>query len=504
MTGTISISKGMVIMLIVVPLAALLGFLLAMPEELPSLAIIAVVLIILTIPVLIQWHHLILIMSWNAALIVFFLPGQPNVWMLVTLTSLFWTVLNKTLNREYPINNVPWLTWAMIALAVVVLATAKFTGGMGLRTLGGQVYGGKKYYYILFAILAYFAISTPRIPIAKAQRYVTLYYLTGLTAAMANLLYFFPSLWFLFNVFPVDYAVSLATEDFDVTSIKFNRLGGLTFAAQAMCSLMIMRFGIRGILDFSKAWRFLVMLGLIAISMLGGFRSSFIAIMLLAVIQFFLEGLHRTRLFPVSLMSCLVGFILLIPFAQVLPLSVQRTLSVIPMLKLNPAARVDAQISTEWRLRMWEVLVPEIPRYLLLGKGYVTGAADYYLGLESMKRGFSANYEASLIAGDYHNGPLSVIIPFGIWGALAFLCFCGASFRVLYLNWKFGDARLKSINTFLFAAFITHFLFFMLIFGAIHGDIFTFAGLIGLSVSLNSGVCKPDPLLSLPQTVPSD
>ena len=94
------------------------------------------------------------------------------------------------------------------------------------------------------------------------------------------------------------------------------------------------------------------------------------------------------------------------------------------------------------------------------------------------------------LAGDYHNGPLSVIIPFGIWGVIAFVWFVVASLRVLYRNYKYCDPSLRIINAFLFAAFLTRIIIFTIVYGAFDGDMRFLVGYVGFSVCLNRGVCR--------------
>ena len=95
-----------------------------------------------------------------------------------------------------------------------------------------------------------------------------------------------------------------------------------------------------------------------------------------------------------------------------------------------------------------------------------------------------------MLAGDYHNGPLSVIIPFGIFGSLAFAWFLWAGCRVTYQNFLFGDPAFHRINTFLFVFFLVKIVFFMTVFGGLVVDLTMFVGLVGLSISLNGGVAK--------------
>src|SRR6266705_3081610 len=85
--------KSLIVFGICIPLALLVGYLLATPTEFMSFGGIAIILLILAIPLLLHWHYPILLFCWNANLILFFLPGQPSLWMLLAGMSLFFTVL---------------------------------------------------------------------------------------------------------------------------------------------------------------------------------------------------------------------------------------------------------------------------------------------------------------------------------------------------------------------------------------------------------------------------
>ena len=226
-----------------------------------------------------------------------------------------------------------------------------------------------------------------------------------------------------------------------------------------------------------------------AYGLFGGFRGFLVMIFLLLAIQFCLEGLYRTKLLPIVLVSGIIGALALIPLASHLPYTFQRALSVLPY-KVSNAARLDAQESSDWRIRMWQGLLPQIPQYLLLGKGYVISPMDYnfVMGPEASIRSTFAENQGLALSEDFHNGPISVVIPFGIWGCLAILWFLAAGIRVTYLNYRYSDPALQTANTLLFAAFLMHTIFFMLIFGDFSADMPMFCGLLGLSVSLNGGV----------------
>lgn len=494
------IPKKFLILLLILPVALLLGYMLAGPLDYTSIVVYAGILGVILLPIILQYHHPLLVLSLNATIDIFFLPGKPHLWMLLALVSLGVTFVSRILNKEMRLVHVPAVTWSLIAMVVVVALTAKLTGGLGMRALGGASYGGKRYVFIAFALIVYLAVSLIRISPDKARLFVGLYFLSTLTSALSNVIYNAGvGWWWLYYFLPSDWALSQAQEDFSLgfTGLKFSRLTGFNPAAQAVICYLLVRFGIRGILDFSKPWRFILLVLTGGLCLLSGFRSGIILIGLILGIQFCLEGLVRTRLTLVFLLLGILGFTAVLPFSQRLPLSVQRSLSILPLVEVDAAVLANARESTEWRLKMWEVLIPQIPKYFWLGKGHSASEADYFLAAESVKRGLAREYEVSLLAGDYHNGPLTIILPFGVWGCLAFLAFLIAGLRVLYFNYRHGDPALKSINTLLFSFFLAKVTFFFAIYGELHVDLPTLAGLVGLSVSLNGGMARaaaPKPL----------
>jgi hypothetical protein len=212
---------------------------------------------------------------------------------------------------------------------------------------------------------------------------------------------------------------------------------------------------------------------------------------LVLILVFCFEGLIRSRLMPIMVLGLLLAGGLTVGFSDKLPGPFQRCLTILP-LKLNPDVRLNAEASTNWRLQIWESLLPQIPRYLLLGKGLGIDSNDLnsYQDLGNDQVGGEVG-GGFTVAGDYHNGPLSLIIPFGIWGCIAFLWFLVAGLKVMWANYKYGDPDLRRINVFLLSYFIAKIVVFFFVFGGFYLDMFGFAGVVGLAVSLNGGVAKP-------------
>jgi uncharacterized membrane protein YeaQ/YmgE (transglycosylase-associated protein family) len=497
MTNVHSILRSLTIYAVCIPLAVFLGYVLSNPLDRGSFITVTVVLAVLCAPVLIRFHYPLMLLSWNMIAVLFFLPGQPQLFFATIAISFAISFTQRILNKELRPISVPALTWPIIAIAVVVAVTGALTGGFGVRAFGGQVYGGKRYFLIFLGILGFFALTAHRIPRERAGLYLALFFLGGLTYLIGDL---FPVLFspfpFLFYVFPP----SSLTGDFE---FGITRFGGLAQASAGVFAYMMARYGIRGILHAGKPWRLLAFVIFSGLSLFGGFRSVLIGIFGVFVLQFFLEGLHRTRLLPIMvLMVTMIGASVL-PFTTKLPFTVQRALAFLPVVPVDPVVRLSAESSIDWRLNMWKALLPQVPQYLLLGKGLAMSQEDFGLSLESMStdaRALTEDQWGAALAGDYHNGPLSVVIPFGIWGVIAWVWFLAAGLRVLYLNYRYGDPALKSINTFLLATVMVRMLMFWFLVGGFYQDVIYYMGVIGLNVSLNGGVARRVTATALPES----
>jgi hypothetical protein len=205
--------------------------------------------------------------------------------------------------------------------------------------------------------------------------------------------------------------------------------------------------------------------------------------------QFYFEGLLRTHYLPIVAGLAIFGMAPILFFSSAMPKSVQRVISFLPV-NVDSEVLADARASSEWRFEMWDAVQKEVPKYLIIGKGYAIDPDEIFAVNEAQRLGMGGitTYEGSMIAGDYHNGPLSVLMPFGIFGMICFLWVLIAGYRVLHSNHRFGDARLRRINTTLLSYYLASCVSFFFIFGSLNSQLSLFLGLCGMSVSLNGGV----------------
>lgn len=458
----------------------------ASPTSMMAMGLVGLLGFVLSLPLLLRWHRPLLFFGWNAAVQIFVLPGSPRLWMLLAGLSLVLTVLGSALDRRIRLLNVPSVTWTLMLFLLIVLTTAALRGGIGIKSLGGQTYGGKKYIFIIAAVVGYFALSLLRVPVEKAFTYMAGFCLGTITMAMSNVAYMLgPAFYWLFLLFPVELAMDQAITDMFGGSLR--RLNGIGFAMVGPFCLMLMSYGIRGLMDWQRPWRLMVFLGIVAISLLGGFRSMIALYALLFLFQFWFEGLWRTRYALALGAAVLLVAIPAASFSRQLPLTVQRSISFLPV-DIDPQARTDAEISSEWRFQMWQLLWSQVPQYLWLGKGYALDPMDLYFAQESYRRGFIQNYETAMIAGEFHSGPLSLLIGFGLPGTAAFLAFLLAGWSVVRRNHQHSLPELRAINTFIHAYFLCRVAFFFGVYGDVALDLAYFTGLVGASVALNGGV----------------
>ncbi len=490
MASAINIPKSHLIMGLCLPLAVLLGYLLADPLDSGSLAVVVLVLSVLAVPLLMRWHHPLLVLSWNAQICPFFLPGHPDLWMLMAFVCLFFAVLNRSASAEHNFVYVPSVSLSLCFILAAVLVTAALTGGMGFRSLGSQTYGGRKYFAVIAAIVGYFGLTSRRIPARQAGLYLGLFLLPNLTSLVGNLAYAGGSrYYFLLNIFSRDAAFEQAREETAVGGSVVCYFG-LIAASQGVYSYLLARYGVKGTFDPARPWRALLFALAAAGSLLTGFRVALVMLTMTFAFVFWLEGAWRTRLLPILLGGSVILGALALPHVREMPLAVQRTLSLVPRLQVDPVAQASAEASSDWRLEMWRAVLPEVPSHLLKGRGYAMDPNSLDFSLTA--NGPNAGMVSAMAAEDYHNGPLSVVMPFGLWGVAGLLWFWAASLRYLYQHYRHSDPALKHINTFLLGYFLMRVVFFIFVFGDFSGDLWAFAGVVGLAVSLN-GAKAPEP-----------
>jgi hypothetical protein len=477
--------RTLVIYAVTLPLAIFVGWMVAGDMTRTSFAVLVAIVFVLLLPVLLKWHYPVMVFSWGTFITIFFLPGEPALWMLMAGINFGIAILNRILQKRQAFLSAPSITASLLVFTAIILITAKLRGGIGMHALGSNTYGGKGYVFILAAIVGYFALTSQPIPAERANLYVALFFLSSLVTGVSNLIYLAgPSFYFLFSIFPVGFAAMQAASE---AGGHISRIAGFGVATSSVGFYLFAVHGVRGTLR--RWWRVLLLLLVLVLGMLSGFRSNLVLFGTVFAVLFVVEGLLRSPIFPALLLLGVLAFAVVAPFSLKLPTSMQRTLSILPI-EIDPVVRADAKSSLDWRFEMWRSVVPDLPKYIWLGKGYSQNATDLYLTQQAVLRHRQPGYAGAIFSGDYHSGPLSLYVTFGSFGSLAFIGFVAVSIRGLYLNYRYGSEQLCNLNRFLFAYFCARLIFFITTFGALAYDFYFFTGTIGLSVALNRGICR--------------
>jgi hypothetical protein len=131
-----AILKSLIAYLVCVPLAVCIGYLLTEPLDSSAdrsfrLSMAGILAFVLLTPVLLKWHHFLLVASWNVSMSLFFLPGSPSLWLFMVALSLGISVLYRALNSKARFISAPQITIPLLCMTAVVIFTAEMTGGIG-------------------------------------------------------------------------------------------------------------------------------------------------------------------------------------------------------------------------------------------------------------------------------------------------------------------------------------------------------------------------------------
>ncbi len=486
MTNPTAAMRMLITYAICIPLAVIIGYVLTNPLDYGTIGFLGIIAFVLISPILIKWYYPLLIFGLACPAIMFFLPGRPLMSQAVVLLAVGIIVSEQILKGQKPFTPVRIVIAPLVFLAAVIFMTAELNGGIGFHSFGSDTGGGKKYAEVFIGIATFFAVASRAIPSSQRKLYIGLAFLPGLTGIISQLFPVLPS--------PLNY-VNLLFPPLVVSPeeivIGQTRLVSFSFAVGTIAVFMLVRYGLRGIFDFSKPWRSLIFLASFGLSMLGGFRSSFSGTVLTILLMFFLERMHRTRLLPVVLMASVLAFTLMACFSDKMPYTLQRSMSFLPF-DWKPEVIIDAQGSSEWRFAIWRATWPMVPSHLLLGKGFTINKDDF----DMMGQGTFAGHQIDeannplALSNDYHSGPLSTLMGFGVWGGIGVIWLMGAALYVLYQNYKYGDPDLIAFNVFNLASMIVTVIFFFLVFGSFAGDIGNIAKTVGFSLAMNGGLAR--------------
>jgi len=149
----------------------------------------------------------------------------------------------------------------------------------------------------------------------------------------------------------------------------------------------------------------------------SGFRSTLAGVLLVIIVWAVIKS--KNKIATVAVLGSVMLFLWGLAFLSMdyLPENMQRTVSMLPGLKFYGDAAERAQDSIDWRLDVWALSTKHIPDYLLIGRGLVSDVSS----AAWMQGSYYFSPEFAYMMGNYHSGPLSILLTFGLPGFITFL-----------------------------------------------------------------------------------
>ncbi len=358
---------------------------------------------------------------------------------------------------------------SLICWTAIILMTMAVRG-TGIRQLGSSLWGGKDY-ILLVAMILFLLVIPQSVRLTRKQWIAATVCIAFLPIIplLADLLYIASGgrLYFLYYIFKPSAAVSETLTTLMDQDESWRLRGASRIDLLLILLLLLPRLGrtLHG-----KGIATILFFCAFILASFGGFRGSLIGLLGIAAIYAWLRARHR-RMLMISV-AALVG-VSLMAFAHFagpsLPSPAQRVLTIIPFARVNPIVRLDAEFSSRWRLRIWEeALRSEVRPHLLVGRGmcFDPNRLIPQFGRHVDEWVETQNYVTN---GNFHSGPLSSLVSFGLPGFLCLLVFMISSvvkhLRIQRMEWH--DPTLRHIHL----VFTCYFVYFSVAFYLIYGDL---------------------------------
>jgi len=289
------------------------------------------------------------------------------------------------------------ITFLFITLLIMVFR------GTGIRTLGSDMWGGSAYIMLITSIIFY-VLVVPRIILNRNQiKFVVIGgFVFSIIGAVYKLLYT-PSSAVGLGITPQQ---SLVRADWLIPIIY--ALLPLIFA-----SITKKR-------KFVPIIFYLISLSLV---MLTGYRSRLVMLVAIAFGFGYFKSKTKSMYILKTFTLIIIGWISTIVISPILPDAMQRAISFIPGVSINYQVALNAQDSNTWRVEIWKYAMIELEHYWIIGRGLAFNVKDALdqIGLAVGEGNPFQNFHTH----NYHSGPITLLIDFGLPGLI-----CGLFFTI--------------------------------------------------------------------------
>jgi O-antigen ligase len=354
------------------------------------------------------------------------LPSKVNLYLLMAAVSTV-SLMAAAIITKKNVPSRPENKW-VLALALLILATASIRG-FGLRSLGGESWGG--FSYITMLLACSFFLASTHIDVEEQTWRKTLTWMCLLSAlpTLAQAVY-------AYSGGAIHHLFYFIVPEFQVLEFMFQREQGSSMARLQQANVTSQYFCILAFLILhrrsNRRWSVLLFGLALILAGISGNRIALVFIMLF--IFFYLLTNQRLTLpqivFHPAFLIAGVAIVFLGLLAPYLPLTFQRILSILPFANVSWEAKLAANSTINWRLEVWAAALRQVPDYLLVGKGFAFSAQDVMT--LTARRLYMNDIDYVLASRNYHNGMLHTLLDLGLPGLIFSL---GFIFTVIHRHW---------------------------------------------------------------------
>jgi hypothetical protein len=345
------------------------------------------------------------------------------LWIFVSFLML---VAFKIVRRRTKLETMDFFAWG----AVLYLFTTWIRNPVGVEAFQSDRVGGRPYFDVFVAFLAYLVMSRSSFTIRSARSLPLAMTATrmfdgtvALGLVLVPALIPFVESFYYCNTFALVDGMAVVNPNRITPMESTERLGYLAFIGYPLAQYLAARYSLKELFSIARPWRLVFLLVSIVFILLSGFRSA-----LFSTATVFLTAIaYREGLRGVVKLS-LIG-VVAVTFIAVangtlfdLPRSAQRALSWLPG-NWDEFSKQEAQGSTEWRTQMWKAMLTT-NTYIdnhLLGDGFGFKRRDLERMVWQQMYGGGEDQESFMISGGVHSGPVSTIRYVGYVGLLLHL-----------------------------------------------------------------------------------
>jgi len=391
----------------------------SIPENpIGSFFMLAGVAYVLTLGINYWWCAWLFFAFSSSALIIPALPGRPFVWEAIAASAWPAVVVHLGLNRTrfseigFSRLEIRALGCLLIFLGTIVLLMV--VHGVGFRALGGEQMGGR--FYVQQLVLGVIPLLFLLAPWSK-DRLLGAFVASALFSATYVVSDFAlisggRTAQFLLNFLEVPTDAFNFYFGFELTGLR--RYQSFSIVGRSLLLVLLVAFPLRKILFRRFYFGIPCLAGILMLGLLSGERTRLVQTGLTLIALGFVQRIYTLpRLVMLSVFLALAGGVVYTQ-AHRMPLSVQRAVSFLPGISVDPVAANDAAGTLMDRIAVVQLAMRSVPDRLLLGRGF---------GMERIDRMVRGEADDGVVLafqnGQFPNGVVSLLVNTGLLGFLA-------------------------------------------------------------------------------------